>query len=406
MATESKNKHNNKELPNEKPQKLKKFHYFTDSKATPLIINLNKRKWIRSRFNGPWDFYWGSNIFTSDSRYRLQRGQIVNQFPNSFELSRKDLLHRNVKKYCKALESQGSKLGTKISDGDRFKYLYMDFLPSTYILPVDYSIFLEEYRKPPHSIWIMKPCSRSLGSGISLVNSLTKIKHVMNSVRKKVFETYLISRYIENPFVIGGKKFDLRLYVLVTSFKPLSAFLYKNGFCRFSTEKYSKSGKLIEDKFIHLTNVSIQKNSSNYNSKHGGKWGLQNLKLYLEGTQSEGVADKLFHKISFLILHSLKAVSPMISNSPNCFQLFGYDVIIDDRLKPWLIEANAYPSLKDTTENDRQLKTQLIDDTISIVLAEKRRNGMEKVTDSIAASSMNFEKLIENDINAKIADNL
>lgn len=383
--------------------KTKNFFYCTDSKALPLIINFKNRKWIPRKFNESWNIYWanasnGSKIFHLKGRFCLQKYQLVNHFPNSYELSRKDLLYRNIRKYCQKLETEGDQLGSKIYNGQTNEYTFMDFLPSTYILPIDYGIFLEKYRKMTNSIWIMKPCGRSLGTGITVVNSLVQVKEKMNAVRENVFETYLISRYIESPLLIGGKKFDLRLYVLVTSFQPLNAFLYESGFCRFSTETYSKCGQQLHDKFIHLTNVSIQRKSINYNRKHGGKWSLKNLKLYLDGTQDATAVGRLFDRIPFIIIHSLKAVSSAFVNSPNCFQLFGYDVIVDADLKPWLIEVNASPSLKCTTECDQKLKVKLIDDTISIVLSEKR----QVIDGETGEPNTGYKKLLENEINCRI----
>jgi tubulin polyglutamylase TTLL1 len=69
----------------------------------------------------------------------------------------------------------------------------------------------------------------------------------------------VISRYIDDPLLIGGKKFDLRLYVLVTSYRPLKVYLYKHGFCRFCTLKYDTSVEELDNMFVHLTNVAIQK---------------------------------------------------------------------------------------------------------------------------------------------------
>lgn len=167
------------------------------------------------------------------------------------------------------------------------KYLYLDFIPTTFVLPaglfpinachfimfkkfnkiLDYNMFVEEYRKNPQTTWIMKPCGKSQGAGIFLINKLSKLKKWSREARSNAFnpqiasgkESYVISRYIDNPLLIGGKKFDLRLYVLVTSFRPLKAYLFKLGFCRFCTVKYDTSVTELDNMYVHLTNVSVQK---------------------------------------------------------------------------------------------------------------------------------------------------
>ena len=125
-------------------------------------------------------------------------------------------------------------------------------------------MFVEEYRKNTQSTWIMKPTGKSQGAGIFLINKLSKLKRWSREAKTSFHptigkESYVISRYIDNPLLIGGKKFDLRLYVLVTSFRPLKAYLFKLGFCRFCTVKYDTSVNEIDNMYIHLTNVSVQK---------------------------------------------------------------------------------------------------------------------------------------------------
>ena len=77
-------------------------------------------------------------------------------------------------------------------------------------------------------------------------------------------ENHVISRYIDNPLLIGSKKFDLRMYVLVTNYRPLKAWSYALGFARFCNEKYSTDIAEIDNQFIHLTNVAVQKLSVAY----------------------------------------------------------------------------------------------------------------------------------------------
>jgi tubulin polyglutamylase TTLL4 len=95
--------------------------------------------------------------------------------------------------------------------------------------------------------------SSSCGRGIKLVDSKTPIL---------IKEGILASRYIMNPHLINGLKYDLRVYVLVTSFCPLKVYIYNDGLVRFATEPYSIDLKTINQKFVHLTNFSINKKNT------------------------------------------------------------------------------------------------------------------------------------------------
>ncbi|XP_048511229.1 polyglutamylase complex subunit TTLL1 isoform X6 [Athalia rosae] len=321
--------------------------FCTDMDKSVIVYNFEKRGWTQVGPEDDWNFYWAvtqscRTIFSVETGYRMSDNQTINHFPNHYELTRKDLLVKNIKRYRKDLEREGSPLAER-GDGPG-KYLHLDFIPVTFVLPADYNMFVEEYRKAPQSTWIMKPCGKSQGAGIFLINKLSKLKRWSREARNPfnpnlAKESYVISRYIDNPLLIGGKKFDLRLYVLITSFRPLKAYLFKLGFCRFCTVKYDTSIQELDNMYVHLTNVSVQKHGDEYNSLHGGKLSVQNLRLYLESTRGKAVTEKLFANISWCIVHSLKAVAPVMANDRHCFECYGYDIIIDNKLKPWLIEV-------------------------------------------------------------------
>jgi tubulin polyglutamylase TTLL4 len=102
-------------------------------------------------------------------------------------------------------------------------------------------------------------------------------------------ENILASRYLMNPHLINGLKYDLRVYVLVTSFCPLKVYIYNDGLVRFATELYDLDSKKINQKFIHLTNFSINKkntkfvknndesNSDNEGDGGASKWDFKQL---------------------------------------------------------------------------------------------------------------------------------
>ena len=67
----------------------------------------------------------------------------------------------------------------------------------------------------------------------------------------------VIQKYIERPFLIENRKFDIRQWFLVTSWQPLELYIYNEGYCRFSKKEYDL--KDLNNKFIHLTNQAIQR---------------------------------------------------------------------------------------------------------------------------------------------------
>eukprot|EP00878_Enallax_costatus_P021946 GHUV01023261.1.p1 GENE.GHUV01023261.1~~GHUV01023261.1.p1 ORF type:complete len:202 (+),score=84.85 GHUV01023261.1:416-1021(+) len=120
--------------------------------------------------------------------------------------------------------------------------------------------------------------------------------------------------------------------------------------------------------FVHLTNVAVQKGGgAAYNSSHGNKWSLENLRLHLEATRGHAATAQLFTDIQALVVHTVKALQQVMINDRHCFELYGFDVIIDSDMTPWLIEVNASPSLTTTTKADRLLKFKVINDTLNIV---------------------------------------
>ena len=93
------------------------------------------------------------------------------------------------------------------------------------------------------------------------------------------------SKYLPDPLLIGGKKFDLT-YVRPRDLVQSSSMptYTQMGFCRFSTVKYTAKLNELDNLFVHLTNVAIQKHGEEYNDTHGGIWSIKNLRLFLEGT--------------------------------------------------------------------------------------------------------------------------
>ncbi|KAL0207262.1 hypothetical protein P9112_011890 [Eukaryota sp. TZLM1-RC] len=278
-----------------------------------------------------------------ESFKKLHKFQKVNHFPGTFQLGNKACLSRNMASLSR-----------------RHGRRNFEFVPKTFLLPEEASALKKFVDSNRSQKWIKKPKSGSNGVNIRMVPNINELNFSkLNCIMQQYIQSYLID----------GFKFDCRLYVLVTSVDPLKVYVFNNGLARFATMRYSKNSN---NKFMHLTNFSIQKNRKGFIPNHsvesdgqGSKWSLQALMSRLE---SMGVdVGLVWSRITDLILKTIISAEgeintrlKMLSQLPEpCFELFGFDVLLDRELKPWLIEVNTSPSMNQASPIDRHIKSTL-----------------------------------------------
>mmetsp|Transcript_64732 Transcript_64732/g.154611 ORF Transcript_64732/g.154611 Transcript_64732/m.154611 type:complete len:958 (-) Transcript_64732:109-2982(-) len=302
-----------------------------------------------------WIVQWSGPGMKPSSYRGLHEHQHVNHFPGSSELTRKDRLWQNFHEMTKTFGANA-----------------FDFVPETYVLPDQMDAFLTSWENSKR-IWIVKPSAKSQGRGIYLLKDPSELPVEQN-------ETTVVSQYVSNPMLIQGLKFDLRIYVLVTSFEPLRAYVYREGLARFASSPYSTKDEHLQDAYRHLTNYSINKGSKNFVENQnatedncGHKWSFSALNKHL---QHVGVdVELMWTRIMDVIVKSLLSVQRSVSASTrettvhesNCFELYGFDVLVDDNLKPWLLEVNLSPSMQAESPLDWQIKSSLLSDTFNLV---------------------------------------
>lgn len=101
-------------------------------------------------------------------------------------------------------------------------------------------------------------------------------------------EHLVVQKYLRNPYLIDGLKFDLRIYVLVTNVQPLRIFMHREGLARFASEPFKL--KAFNNPFIHLTNYAINKDNANFTSDETGTTGhKRSLEAVFTQMEEEGV---------------------------------------------------------------------------------------------------------------------
>ena len=171
----------------------------------------------------------------------------------------------------------------------------------------------------------------------------------------------------------------------------MKIYVFEDGLARFATTPYEPpNSKNLNNMYMHLANYAINKCNSNFvQNSHAegfGKGHKRSLKEIYNIMDTRGHNVKVIKKsiddliIKTLIsgqpslLHIYRSCQPEDLENQLCFQILGFDVMLDTELKPWLIEVNHAPSLATESVFDLNLKKKLVEDTLKLLnLSMKRK---------------------------------
>ncbi|KAF7703496.1 hypothetical protein HF521_022503 [Silurus meridionalis] len=313
---------------------------------------------------------WNDSAVQHDKIAELRNYQRINHFPGMGEICRKDCLARNMSKMIKSQPQEYS------------------FIPKTWIFPAEYTQFQnyvkELRRKRKQKTFIVKPANGAMGHGISLIRNCEKLP---------AQDHFIVQEYLDKPFLMEGYKFDLRIYILVTSCDPLRIFLYNDGLVRMGTEKYHAPNESnLSQLYMHLTNYSVNKHNENFErdetadkgSKRSIGWFTEFLRV-----NNYDVA-KFWGDVSELVVKTLIVAEPHVLHAYRmcrpgqppgsdsvCFEVLGFDIILDRKLKPWLLEINRAPSFGTDQKIDYDVKRGVLLNALKLLnirASDKRRN--------------------------------
>ncbi|TNV87784.1 hypothetical protein FGO68_gene15266 [Halteria grandinella] len=226
------------------------------------------------------------------------------------------------------------------------------------------------------NIWIVKPGENTnRGNGINVCSELNEIKALVLPPQgaAEADSTFIIQRYIDNPLLIHGRKFDFRCYGVLTSINGcLKGYFYEDAYIRTSCKEFDIED--VHNKFIHLTNDAVQKYSADYGKyENGNKLSMSDFQKYLKahyGSYNIDVWRDIMPQIRKLVTDSYRSVYGKIDPSRlhNSFELFGYDFMLDSNFRLYLIEVNTNPCLEMSCPLLARIIPEVLDNTFRIVL--------------------------------------
>ena len=306
-----------------------------------------------------WDAGWITGMPDPRQFRRVSPARKMNHFPGNAALTVKSRLHDSLatlRDRIRERHGANHELARRLA-----------FFPRAYVLPGDYHALQEAALADPDQRWILKPTNASKGKGVRVLQDVAEAP---------LQQDWLVQEYLANPHTIRGHKYVLRLYVLITSLTPLRVYLYRQGFAKLASAPWDPDDA--DNPYSQLTNPDI--NVLNHDAEVPVEF--IDLDRYRQWLRDQGHDDAaLFAQIEDLVaLTVIAAVDAMRRRTAQagadprgCYELLGLDCLVDDTLKPWILECNLSPSLgtcaapESGGRIEEAVKSELVRDMVTLV---------------------------------------
>ena len=309
---------------------------------------LEARGWAPAANDADWNLHWSYPVQPLRTYRTLDDTRRISHFPGIGPMVFKDEMYQHLVRAARS-----------------------DFVPRTFSMPDDLEAWHEAREADPDAIWIRKRKWSGNGDGIAMVTDPDAVPTT---------DDWIVQEYIANPLLLDGHPYRhvIRTYVLVTSLDPLVAYLHRSAMVTFTSRPYTPDRSSLADPIVHITSAPIQRGNTEVDDP------LRSIDQdeYRHRLEASGIDfGAVWDDIRRLVVDTLEALNPPVLQLSSaitdrldcCFELLGYDLVVDDDSSVWLLEINKGPGIGATAADgpsqqaQRRVKNAVVRDTLEVI---------------------------------------
>ena len=393
-----------------------------NGKLIDTLMEQRNDKWVKIgldlvKFS---DFIWSPLPHVIDFKYSSEKKQFVNHIEFCSCLSNKLNLYYNLFRHCESkrlnlfdyvpfticLSLSQHNFSNQIENFKQFCLELPDYTPKSDIKYVEkFTILLSkrtgEYQtinipstyNSGNNMWIIKPINLNRGRCIQVMNDTNAIVEYLLKIQemKKIemnendnfkCEHIILQKYLEKPLLYQGRKFDIRIWIMLIAGQENFVYIFKQGHLKATCHQYDINSS---SPFIHLTNYSVQKHNVDFSKiEIGNEISYEEFQDELDRKYpGKNFFKDIYPRIVYIIRLAVGACKFNLNhlNRTNCFEILGCDFILDQKFKPYLLEINLNPGLEISSPLISKLVPRMVDDALKLTIdAKYYRNKEETIS--------------------------